>query len=159
MEALNDEKPRSSQIILEQEGKRCAGKQAANILVGQHADTSDLQVPTDRKREIREEQRAGSGHQEEPMMNSPVVTNELEDALTTLKSKKVPGPDNVTSEMLQQLGPCSKKKLLLLFNGGWRTGTMLQVWKEAIMISILKKDKGKSKADSYRPISPNNCMG
>ena len=53
--ALNDEKPKSPQIILEQEGKLCAGKQAANILIKQYAETSDLQVPTDRKRETREE--------------------------------------------------------------------------------------------------------
>ena len=45
---------------------------------------SEVQVPTDRKREIREEQRAGSDHQGEPAMNSSFVTKELEDASTTL---------------------------------------------------------------------------
>ena len=39
MAAFNDEKPRSSQIILEQEVKLCAGKQAANILIRQYAET------------------------------------------------------------------------------------------------------------------------
>ena len=96
MAALNDEKHRSSQIILEQEGELCAGKQAANILIRQCAETSDLQVPTDRKRE----QRAGSDHQEEPIMNSPFVTKELEDALNTVKFKEAPDPDNITNEML-----------------------------------------------------------
>ena len=70
MTALNNEKPKRSQIILEQEGKFCTGKQAANILVRLYAETSDLQIPTDRKREIREEQHAGPDHQEEPGMNS-----------------------------------------------------------------------------------------
>ena len=92
MTALYDEKPRRSQIILEQERKLCAGKQAANILVRRYAEISDLQIPTDRKRETREEQRAGPDRQEEPIMNSPFVTKELEDALTTLKSKKAPVP-------------------------------------------------------------------
>ena len=86
--ALNDEKPKSPQIILEQEGKLCAGKQAANILIKQYAQTSDLQVPTDRKRKTREEQHASPAHREEPTMNSPFVTKELEDALTMLKLKK-----------------------------------------------------------------------
>ena len=88
MAALNKEKPKRSQIILEQEGKLCAGKRAANILVRQYAETSDLQAPTDRK-ETREEQHASLVHQEEPTTNSPFVTKELEDALTTLKLKKI----------------------------------------------------------------------
>ena len=73
---------KSPQIVLEQEGKLCAGKQVANILIKQYAETSNLQVPTDRKRETREEQRASPVHKEEPTMNSPFVIKELEDALT-----------------------------------------------------------------------------
>ena len=100
MTALHEEKPKSPQIVLEHEGKLCAGKQAANILTKQYAETSDLQVPTDRKRETRKEQHASPVHKEEPTMNSPFVTKELEDALTMLKLRKAPGPDNITNEML-----------------------------------------------------------
>ena len=159
MAALNEEKPKSPQIVLEHEGKLCAGKQAANILIKQYAKTSDLQVPTDRKRETRKEQRASPVHKEEPTMNSPFVTKELEDALTMLKLRKSPGTDNITNEMFLHLGPCSKKKLLQLFNDGWRTGTVPQVWREAIMIHILKTGKDKSKAESYRPVSLTSCVG
>ena len=60
--ALNEEKPKSPQIVLEHEGKLCAGKLAANILIKQYAETSDLQVPTDRKRETRKEQHASPVH-------------------------------------------------------------------------------------------------
>ena len=60
-------------------------------------------------------------HQKEQVMKSPFVTKELEEALTTLKFKKEPGPDNITNEMLLHLGLCSKKKLLQLFCDGWRT--------------------------------------
>ena len=45
-----------------------------------------------------EEQRAGFHHQEERTMTSPFVTKELEDALTTLKFKKTPVPDNNKSD-------------------------------------------------------------
>ena len=159
MAALNEEKPKSSQIGLEHEGKLCAGKQAVNILIKQYAETSDLQVPTDRKIETREEQRASPVHQEEPMMNSPFITKELEDALTMLKLRKAPGPDNITNEVLLHLGPCSKKKLLQLFNDGWRTGTVPQVWREAIMIPILKRGKDKLQAESYQPVSLASCVG
>ena len=159
MAALNEEKSKRPQIVLEHEGKLCAGKQAANILIKQYAETSDLQVPTDRKRETRKEQHASPAHKEEPTMNSPFVSRELEDALTMLKLRKTPSPDNITNEMLLHLGPCSKKKLLQLFNDGWRTGTVPQVWREAIMIPILKRGKDKSKAESYRPISLTSCVG
>ena len=157
--ALNEEKPKISQIVLEQEGKLCAGKQAANILIKQYAETSDLQVPTDRKRETRKEQHDNPVHKEEPTMNSSFVTKELEDALTMLKPGTAPGPDNITNETLLHLGPCSKKKLLQLFNDGWRTGTVPQVWREAIMIPILKKGKDMSQAESYRPVSLTSCVG
>ena len=94
MAALNDEKPKSPQIVLDYEGKLCAGKQAVNILIKQYSETSNLQVPTDRKRETREEQRASPVHKREPTMNSPFLTKELEGALTMLKLRNAPGPDN-----------------------------------------------------------------
>ena len=74
-----------------------------------------------------------------------------------LKLRKTPGPDNITNEMILHLG--RKKKLLQLFNDGWRTGTVPQVWREAIMIPILKRSKHKSKAESYRPIGLTSCVG
>ena len=52
-----------------------------------------------------------------------------------------------------------KQTKLQLFDGGWRTGTVPQVWREAIMIAILKRGKDKSKAESYRPISLTSCVG
>ena len=82
------------------------------------------------------------------MMNSPFVTKELKDVLTMLKFKKAPSPNKITNEMPLHLDPRSKKKLLQLLNDGWKTGTVPQVWREAIMIPILKKGKDKSKAES-----------
>ena len=41
--------------------------------------------------------------------------------------------------MLLHLGPLSRKKLLQLFNDGWRTGTMPQVKREAITIPYSRK--------------------
>ena len=92
-------------------------------------------------------------------MNSPFVTKELEDAVTMLKLKKAPDPDNIANKMLLHLGPRSKKKLLQLFKDGRRTETVPQVWREAIMIPILKRGKNKSKAESYQPISLTSCVG
>ena len=53
-----------------------------------------------------------------------LANQESEDDWTMLKLKKAPGPHNTTNETLLHIGPCSKKKLLQLFNDGWRTGTV-----------------------------------
>ena len=45
-------------------------------------------------------------------MNSPFVTNELDDALTMLKLRKAPGPDNITNEMLLHIQLLGKIGLL-----------------------------------------------
>ena len=50
---------------------------------------------------------------------------EFEEALTTLKAKKSPGPDKVTNKMLGHLGSKAKSKLLALFNNSWKTGHVL----------------------------------
>ncbi|KAK7480601.1 hypothetical protein BaRGS_00028177 [Batillaria attramentaria] len=60
----------------------------------------DVHVPTDRRREIMEAQRADFGQHEEPLMNTPFIIKELEDALTMLKLKKDSGPDKITNEVL-----------------------------------------------------------
>ena len=52
MAALNDEKPKRTQIILEQDGKLCAGKQSASIVIKQYAETSDLQVPEPERKSL-----------------------------------------------------------------------------------------------------------
>ena len=88
--ALNEEKPKSLLVVLEHEGKLCAGKQAANILIKQYAETSDLQVPTNRRREIREKQRASPVHKEEPTMNSPFVYKETRGCFNNAETKKGP---------------------------------------------------------------------
>ena len=156
--AMNDESSRGSPITLVQDGELVTGKQAANTFARQYAETSNLHVPEDREREVREAH-ADVNHPRVPIMDAPFTSQELEDALATLKLQKAPGPDGITNEMLLHLGPHSKKKLLQLYNDGWRTGTVPQAWKEAIMIPIHKKGKDKSKAESYRPISLTSCVG
>ena len=72
--------------------------------------------------------------------------------------KKSPGPDQVTNEMLVNLGNGMKRKLLQLFNTSWRSGRIPQAWKEANMTPIHKQGKSKDKAESYRPISLLSCL-
>ena len=49
-------------------------------------------------------------------MTDPFSTKELKDALKKVKTKKAPGPDGITEEMLEHLGACSRAVLLKIFN-------------------------------------------
>ena len=90
-------------------------------------------------------------------MKKPLKLRELQTALEKLKTRKSPGPDGITNEMLKHLGNTSLLKLLEIFNYSWETGTLPQIWREATVIPILKKGKDKKKPASYRPISMTSC--
>ena len=55
-------------------------------------------------------------------MNIPFNARELEDALKALKDNKSPGPDIITNEMLKQMGPKTKSKLIGLYNNSCKEG-------------------------------------
>ena len=92
-------------------------------------------------------------------MTDPFSTKELKDALKKMKTKKAPGPDRITGEMLKHLGACSRAVLLQIFNHSWIKGVVPAVWKEAIVIPVPKKEKDKKNPRSYRPISLLSCVG
>ena len=92
-------------------------------------------------------------------MTDPFSTKELKDALKKMKTKKAPGPDRITREMLKHLGACSRAVLLKIFNHSWIKGVVPAVWKEAIVIPVPKKGKDKKNPRSYRPISLLSCVG
>ena len=75
-----------------------------------------------------------------------------------LKRRKSPGPDRITNEMLTYAGKPVLYKLLEIFNKTWQEGSLPQSWREATMIPIHKKEKSKTEAKSYRPISLTSCV-
>ena len=79
------------------------------------------------------------------VMNSPLSYEELTSVLSNLKLKKSPGLDDITNEMILNLGQPALHKLLYIFNKTWLEGTLSQIWREATMIPIRKKVKQKQK--------------
>ena len=57
-------------------------------------------------------------------MTDAIQKDELEAEIRTLKTKKAPGPDGVTNDMILYLGPSAKKAILALFNKSWKSGTI-----------------------------------
>jgi hypothetical protein len=82
----------------------------------------------------------GAAKAPEEHMSSSLTMKELEIAIHSLKQRKSSGPDGVTNNMLRRLEPVAKA-VLKLMNTIWRRGIVPQVWKEAKMVPITKKDK------------------
>lgn len=158
--ALNDENASEHKITLEEEGKLLTGRSAANAFAHNFAKVSDTEVPNQRKKEIKQEERERTTpeHNIPEAMTTEITSEELRKAIQQLKKKKSPGPDGITNEMIQHLGNTALQKLLDIFNQSWKTGQVPQCWKEATMIPIRKKGKNKSKVLSYRPISLTSCV-
>ena len=142
------------QILLQKDEQTYTGKQAADLFIEEYEEISNLAVPAEREQEITEELLEHQNQDQNNFdyeMNSPFIMEELKTALSSLSLKKAPGPDQVSNEMLINMGPQGKKKLLQLFNDSWRTGIVPEVWKEATILPIHKKGKDKK---SYK-LPPN----
>ena len=67
--------------------------------------------------------------------------------------RKAPGNDELVIDQFRDLGHGGKLKLLEIANEIYQTGTFPELWKQAIVVPILKKDKPAKDPGSYRPIS------
>jgi len=158
---LNDEGGRErGTTTLEEDDALLTGKQAANKFAENYEEVSNIPVNRERQREARREERERRSEKStEEVMETGLTLNELQTALKKLKTKKSPGPDHITNEMLTHLGSFATQTLLDIFNLSWREGRLPQIWREAIMTPILKRGKNKQKAASYRPISLTSVVG
>ena len=99
------------------------------------------------------------GEERDCSMTDPFSIKELKDALKKTKTKKAPGPEGITGEMLKHLGACCRAVLLKIFNHSWVKGVVPAVWKEAIVIPVPKKGKDKKNPRSGRSIRLLSCVG
>ena len=84
---------------------------------------------------------------------------ELENAIKRAQKGKAPGPDQITNEMISNLGPKAKSQLLAYINRTWQDGKLPSQWRTANITPILKKGKPAGLPSSYRPISLTSCLG
>ena len=140
--------------------KLLSGKHVADDFMNNFQNFSDVEVPEDRRKIVRESQKQFQDMDPEAdVMTTPFTSQELEDAIKQLKKEMSPGPDGVTNKLIQHLGSSVKETLLKIFNASWKNSSVLQSRREATMIPIHKKGKDWSRADSYRPISLTSCVG
>ena len=153
---LNDEGSSYSKITLIQDDTLLHGEKAANLFADtyQQAQTSNIQITTQKHRETRSQLRIiGEPDDIPPMMDSPIVYKELTSALAKLKLKKSPGPDCITNEMIINLRKPALHKLLEIYNKSWEEGSLPQSCTEATMIPIHKPGKDKTEPQVTDPLA------
>ena len=91
------------------------------------------------------------------ILHSPLTRDDIRQALAMLKSKRTPGPDGVTSELLRAGGEPIVEWLFSVLEPIWENevghADFPTVLADTTIIPILKGNKNPEELDSYRPIS------
>ena len=135
----------------------------ANIFMSHYSRIGRLSFSNEEKQQNREAKAAIKHcHLSDPSPqhnpHPPFTLTELKLAITNLKPRGAPGPDNISPSLLQHLGPKALNSVLYLFNLSLATATTPQSWRNATIIPILKPQKPPSRIDSFRPISLTSCI-
>ena len=83
--------------------------------------------------------------------------SELDSAIKKMKRKGAPVPDGLPSFFFKALGPKARQTLLNIFNRSLEEGFCPQVWRQAMIIPLLKAGKSPSEVESFRPVSLTSC--
>ncbi|ERL90434.1 hypothetical protein D910_07783 [Dendroctonus ponderosae] len=83
----------------------------------------------------------------------PVTLPELKAQVTALKTRKSPGPYQISNKTLKLLPENLLNQLLTLINASFTLRTIPSLWKTASIILIPKPSKNKTFPQNWRPIS------
>ena len=89
--------------------------------------------------------------------NLPFSFQEMEHAVS-VSSPTSPGDDGIHYSMISYLPRRSKKFLLEIFNGLWKSNTSPESWKISTIVPILKPGKDPHVPQNYRPIALTSCV-
>uniref|UniRef100_A0A1B0CBY7 Reverse transcriptase domain-containing protein n=1 Tax=Lutzomyia longipalpis TaxID=7200 RepID=A0A1B0CBY7_LUTLO len=91
-------------------------------------------------------------------LNANFSLCELNSALSKVKGKST-GSDQISYSLLKNLPLNERKNLLSLYNEVFSEGQLPELWKNAVVVPILKPGKDPLQPVSYRPISLLSCLG
>ena len=102
------------------------------------------------KKDLYKEPAANNTH----YTNAPITIQEVKEAILSLTTKKSSvGLDAISNEMLKHLPEKFIALLHCVFQKVWLVGSMPDVWKQSIIVPILKQGKPRTDKNSYRPIA------
>lgn len=151
---------RPNQSFMKKE-KSYTGTRDADILANYFAKENTIKMNRNRKqkRDRRQKLWSGTHSHAQNQVNSPFLIKELDHGIRHLKKKKAPGPNKITNEMLQHLGPYEKTRILNLFNELLIQGILPEEMGRSWIIPVPKKGKPKCNKTSYLPNSLTSCLG
>ena len=131
----------------------------ADIFTNHYAEVSKLHLSAEERATNRSLKKRLRSHRSDPTEEQPDFTMcEMKQAIQKMKTKGAPGPDRIPPSFLKNLGPVAQEKLLLLFNRSFRLAECPQIWRNAIIVPLLKAGKSASELASFRPISLTSCV-
>ena len=71
--------------------------------------------------------------------NYPILQEEVEEAVKSLKKGKSPGIDDIPRELLQAGGDAVISALYKICNKVWQTGEWLILWNQSLIMTLPKK--------------------
>ena len=106
------------------------------------------------KRQVQEESIAKIPQQEvRTELDHPPTQQEVKAAIAKLNCHKAPGVDGIPAEVYKLGGACLCERLTDLFALCWRTGTIPQDLRDAVIVSLYKNKGEKSDCANYRGVT------
>ena len=140
-------------ILFHKEKPIADPNQKADVFALGYAAVSRISIKPMERRLGRELSQRLRNTPDIPDPSNEFSMTELVAVLASIKTQSAAGPDGICNRFLKALGPCARSNLLRLLNASWETDCCPQVWRNALIIPLLKAGKPASAIDSYRPIS------
>ena len=86
--------------------------------------------------------------------NYPILREEVEAVVKSLKKGKSAGSDNVLAELVQVGGEAMISVLLTICNKIWQTGDWPTPWTQSVIITLPKKPTAKPELSYHQPHQP-----
>ena len=133
-------------------------KGKANAFVNHYAKVSDLTFSKEDRNLNRNLRKRIDRSRTQDGQITDFTMHELTKAIKKMKKKGAAGPDDIPPVFLKNLGSDALNELLDIFNLSLHSAACPQIWRNAIIIPILKAGKPASDLASFRPISLTSCI-
>ena len=145
-----------NEVLIHKKRRITSNRRKADVFMQHYASVSKLKFTKEDRIINRELKKRLSNEDAQPP--TPFSMRELKRAISKMKTKGAAGPDDIPPSFLKALGDKSLQVLLDIFNSSFHLADCPQVWKNALIIPLLKSGKPAGELKSFRPISLTSCV-